>query len=383
MRTGHGNRWTRERVTGVRSSYHIPVYRESADGTEPWLNLSQAAAISGVAPRTLRLVVSARLRGEAPGGAGAPTMADGIVTRLGTFQRFYEQQELRAWIDETLGEACVAAAPGVFYVFRHLAERSSFAASRFRRATAAPRLGSAQGLYAEHRGIMEALALFLSARGRLPSADELPEHDAIVGAMGSVGRAFCVLRAASPEGLWEASCEARSQDLLVYLALSRFDRRPPFGGLPPSLQLDVRAFFRTYAAACARADGLLFSLGDPARLDAACRTSPFGKLMPEALYVQRRCSGGAADCQSAAEWDPRSAPNPFGCRSPQKRGPYSTPINMPTPLRLYEGCARACLGSVAGATLVKLRRGEPNVSYLTYPGFEADPHPALAASVNV
>ena len=61
LRTGHGNRWTRERVTGVRSSYHIPVYRESADGTEPWLNLSQAAAIAGVAPRTLRLAAE---RGE-------------------------------------------------------------------------------------------------------------------------------------------------------------------------------------------------------------------------------------------------------------------------------------------------------------------------------
>ena len=61
LRTGHGNRWTRERVTGVRSSYHIPVYLESADGTEPWLNLSQAAAIAGVAPRTLRLAAE---RGE-------------------------------------------------------------------------------------------------------------------------------------------------------------------------------------------------------------------------------------------------------------------------------------------------------------------------------
>ena len=55
LKTGHGNRWTRERVTGVRSSYGIPVYRETADGTEPWLNLSQAAAVAGVAPRTLRL----------------------------------------------------------------------------------------------------------------------------------------------------------------------------------------------------------------------------------------------------------------------------------------------------------------------------------------
>lgn len=48
-------------MTGVRSNYGIPVYRESVDGTEPWLNLSQAAAIAGVAPRTLRLAAE---RGE-------------------------------------------------------------------------------------------------------------------------------------------------------------------------------------------------------------------------------------------------------------------------------------------------------------------------------
>ncbi len=42
LKTGHSNRWTRERVTGVRSNYGIPVYRESMDGTEPWLNLSLA-----------------------------------------------------------------------------------------------------------------------------------------------------------------------------------------------------------------------------------------------------------------------------------------------------------------------------------------------------
>jgi hypothetical protein len=36
LKTGHGNRWTRERVTALRSSYRIPVYREAADGLEPW-----------------------------------------------------------------------------------------------------------------------------------------------------------------------------------------------------------------------------------------------------------------------------------------------------------------------------------------------------------
>jgi DNA invertase Pin-like site-specific DNA recombinase len=61
LRTGHGNRWTRERVTSLRSSYRIPVYAEAAGGIEPWLNLRQAAAVVGVAPRTLRLAAE---RGE-------------------------------------------------------------------------------------------------------------------------------------------------------------------------------------------------------------------------------------------------------------------------------------------------------------------------------
>ena len=61
LRTGNGNRWTRERVTSPRSNYRIPVYRATGDGIEPWLTLSQAAAVVGVAARTLRLAAE---RGE-------------------------------------------------------------------------------------------------------------------------------------------------------------------------------------------------------------------------------------------------------------------------------------------------------------------------------
>ena len=61
LKTGHGNRWTRERVTALRSSYRIPVYCEAADGVEPWLNLGEAATLVSVAPRTLRLAAE---RGE-------------------------------------------------------------------------------------------------------------------------------------------------------------------------------------------------------------------------------------------------------------------------------------------------------------------------------
>jgi DNA invertase Pin-like site-specific DNA recombinase len=57
--TGYGNRWTRERVTSMRSHHRIAVYKPADDGIEPWLNLSKAARLLHVAPKTLRLAAEA------------------------------------------------------------------------------------------------------------------------------------------------------------------------------------------------------------------------------------------------------------------------------------------------------------------------------------
>src|SRR5215467_6819568 len=57
--TGYGNRWTRERVTSLRSYHGIAVYKPAADGIEPWLNLNNAARLLQVAPKTLRVAAEA------------------------------------------------------------------------------------------------------------------------------------------------------------------------------------------------------------------------------------------------------------------------------------------------------------------------------------
>jgi DNA invertase Pin-like site-specific DNA recombinase len=57
--TGHGNRWTRERVTSLRSHHRIPVFKPAGDGIEPWLNLSKAARLLQITPKTLRLAAEA------------------------------------------------------------------------------------------------------------------------------------------------------------------------------------------------------------------------------------------------------------------------------------------------------------------------------------
>jgi DNA phosphorothioation-associated putative methyltransferase len=52
-------------------------------------------------------------------------------------------------------------------------------------------------------------------------------------------------------------------------------------------------------------------------------------------------------------------------------------------LRIYEGCARAYLGEIEDTNLVKLHRLSGKVSYLAYPDFETNPHPALMRSVKL
>lgn len=61
LRTGHGNRWTRERVTSLRSYHKIPRHCPERQLSEGWMNLTEAAKFLGVATKTLRLAVE---RGE-------------------------------------------------------------------------------------------------------------------------------------------------------------------------------------------------------------------------------------------------------------------------------------------------------------------------------
>jgi DNA invertase Pin-like site-specific DNA recombinase len=57
--TGNGNRWTRELITALRSYRKIPVFKPDPGGLDLWLNLSGAAKLLGVAPKTLRLAAEA------------------------------------------------------------------------------------------------------------------------------------------------------------------------------------------------------------------------------------------------------------------------------------------------------------------------------------
>ena len=287
------------------------------------------------------LVVAARLEWDARGLSG-DFQGDGVITRTGTFQKFYTQEELREWIDGTLGVRAVAAAPGVFYAFRDVAEEQAFASARFRRRSSAPSAQLSERLFDDHREIVEPLMNFVAERGRLPVTEELRVADDLREAFGGIRAAFSLVRRVTGPEKWAQIRLERRQDLVVYLALAAFGKRPQFGQLGMELRLDIKAFFGSYKSGKTEADRLLYSAGNRVAIDSACRGAKVGKLLPDALYVHT--SGVEA---------------------------------LPAILRVLEGCGRQLAGTVDDATVVKLSRNQSRVSYLVYPDFDRVAHPEL------
>ena len=273
---------------------------------------------------------------------------DGILTCRGTFQKFYEQGELRTFIEEHLGTEAVAAALGVFYVFKDEALRQQFLANRYRRRAAGPRKRVSARRFEEHREILEPFMTAIAELGRLPDPEEFPQADMLIALFGSLKRAFALVRRVTGADPWQTLRRRRTEDLLVYLALARFRKRPALSQLPRTLQRDIRAFFGTYTRACRQADQLLFQAGNATAIDDACRRAAVGKLLPDDLYVHQSALG---------ELEPL--------------------------LRVYEGCGRAYLGDIEGANVIKIHRRSGKLSYLCYPHFETDPHPALERSIRL
>src|SRR5205823_724681 len=135
-------------------------------------------------------------------------------------------------------------------------------------------------LFDEHRQLFDAVLPFFSARGRLPSVKELPNSALLYQAIPRIDLILRALERALGDDVFSRVVSERRQDLLVYLALSRFNKRPPLQRLPEDLQLDIRSLFPSYRAACVAADELLFRLGDRMTLETAFAQPPVGKLTP-------------------------------------------------------------------------------------------------------
>lgn len=295
------------------------------------------------------LVVSARLKGERRSLSSDRGHGDGFLTRHGTFQKFYSQGELRSWLDEILEVETIAIAPGVFVAFRAEEDANEFLLRTRRRRRVEVTVSRSERAYDEHREAIDDLMEFFGERGRLPAKTEcLQLQERLIESVGSVRRAWRIATAVTSDTDWDEVVAERRLDLLTDLALLRLNRRPTFTALPATTRYDVRGLIGSYKQATADADELLFSAGDAHVVARAADDSPVGKRTPTALYVHK----------SALQ-------------------------DLPHVLRVYEGCARWLVGEVEDANLIKLATDKPKVSYLEYPAFDRDPHPALQRTTYV
>ncbi|MBK4717535.1 DNA phosphorothioation-associated putative methyltransferase [Azospirillum sp. YIM DDC1] len=307
--------------------------------------------------------------------------ADGILTRWGTFQKYYSQAELRAYVERTLGVPSVALAPGVFLAFSDTGAEQRFHLGRSRsrlrlRPPAEPRPLRVRSVREpkppkEPKAPREpklpkppppqpwelcpdgfaTLKAVWEEHGREPGLEELGPLPDVEAAFRSMARAFRAAWDRLDRARLEAARAQRAEDTLVYLALQRFRRRKQYKELDLSLRRDVRAFFGDYVSALSEAERLLASAAAPEALaEAAARAAEQGlgwlaegrSLQVDASLIER----------------------------------------LPAVLRVYVGCAAVLYGDVEMADLVKIHLGSGKVTMIRCDDFSL-PLPEVVERVKV
>jgi DNA phosphorothioation-associated putative methyltransferase len=287
------------------------------------------------------------------GNSGQIAYGDGVITRRNTFQKYYEQEELKIYIDRTLGADAIPAALGIYFVFRDSAQAEIFRMSRFRSRAITPRVRIPSKRFEDYQELLQPLMAFVTERGRLPVKGELAGEAELLAEFGYFRRAFQTILQVTEPKEWEAISDRRRQDTLVYLALKQIslgeDRSLAYPGYhAPEIQNDIKGLYGTYQEACDTATALLQSTGILSIIAKICLNSKIGQQLPNALCVH-----------------------------------VCALQELHAILRIYEGVVCSTIGRMDEATLVKFHTDALKISYLFYPDFDTDAHPALHTSMQI
>ena len=291
---------------------------------------------------------------------------DGVLTQRGTFQKYYTQAEIKAFIQAALDEEPIPVAPGVLYVFRDQEVEQRFLVDRYRnrrnllrypaapvreRATPRRRDRSAEK-YEAYRAPLDHLWERWVALGRPPDPAEVEDLVTLTEGFGNLGRALRFIGERHDADAIQRSRQARIADLQVYFALSQFEHRRPYKHLEPWLQRDLKAFFGDYAGAQTAARALLFGIADVEAIALACR------------YAAERGLGWLEEGRSLQLHS-------------------SLVEQLPPLLRVYVGCAAVLYGDYRHADLVKIHIGSGKVSLMRHDDFAGQPLPRMIERVKI
>lgn len=304
---------------------------------------------------------------------------DGVMTRRGTFQRYYTQAGLKAFVDEVLDEQGILVAPGVLYVFRDKDAEQRFLLARASgrghllrpprpRPPRPERRDRAAERHAAWQPELERLWARWLALGRRPEVDDLEDAARLIEGFGTLGRTLRFLeeRRVAEEGAeaigqqLAAAEGARRDDLTVYFALARFARRRPYTQVEAGLKRDIRRFFGDYAGAQAAGTALLMRIADVAAIAQACREAAEHGL------------GWLEEAGDAGDRRPRALQ--LGAALVEQ---------LPPLLRTYIGAAAAAYGDWRGADLIKVHIGSGKLTLMRFDDFDGVPLPRMVERVKI
>jgi len=341
----------------VNLGYVLNVIEEPAEREE--------TAVRAFALARQCLCVGVMIAGRGDTG-GLKPYRDGYLSKRGTFQKYFAQDEIRGLLERATAQEAIAVAPGIFFVFRDKLEEQRFLANRHRRIqdishllaiappSAAEPVPVDEALLEENRELVDALWKRALTLGRLPYVDELDAEvqRAIEENIGSIGKAARLAQQVYSAGALNEARSVRVDDLRVYFALNLFNRRKRYADFPQELQRDVKAFFGSQKNAEAAGQKLLFSLGNPELIDEACRRAAERGLgyLNEGHSLQLHI--GLLE-------------------------------RLPAALRAYVGCAEKLYGDVTDADLMKIHTRSGKVTLLKYEGFKTEALPRLRERIKI
>ena len=281
---------------------------------------------------------------------------DGQLTSKKTFQKYYEQLELEELISNQLSASPIAAAPGVFFIFKDEALEQDFLLKR--------QLGIIQDY--EPRDLLtkiyeqkeksdlvlrttQNLIRHTLAFARKPELGELPRYfrQQLAKTELSYRRVFNVAsQQISEEQLKEAVIRKKEQ-LKLFFAMYLFSSRPKYRTLNNTLQKDVRLHFGSMKDLEKDSKELLYSLGNT------------DLLLADSLDAQ---SAGYGHYENEK----------FTLRA--KHLP-----NIPIRLRGVVALAERLAGTIEGNDLIRIHIASKKVSYIKVENFDAGPLPRMMA----
>ena len=299
------------------------------------------------------LIVSARLGTQTPNPGWKP-YKDGYLTQRGTFQKYFEQEELNELIEQTLKRKPIPIGPGIFIIFNDDDAEVAYLTSRFRQRTTYRRTKVEN--YSELEGeVMSAADRFWEQcleLGRPCFEDEVADSEALFKEVGNHNKVFNLLMKAKDRSEFNAIKIKRAEDLIVEFALLQFQKTPFFKYLETDLKRDIQYHFGNYSTLKKLATDALFSIGDVNAIHQACReatTNDIGYL--------------------------------FGEHSLQLH--VSLIDQLPLILRIYAGCGERLYGSLDGIDLVKLHIHSGKVTFIGFDDFMNDPIPNMIERIKI